>query len=428
MVDGPATHDASNSVSTIVRSFASASHRRGFQTAVEAVLAGHSGICVTGEQGTGRTAFLNGLAAVLPADRVLVARLDPVARSPDDLAQLLEQTQRRRGGAGGVLLIVPDADVLRRDTLDRLDEIAGKLLADAQGLQLLLAGRPTLLNRLRVNQHRRLEAYMAVKVTLPLLTPPESAAYLTRQLAMMAPATTLSQAQVQAVLKSSEGNPRLIRDALAEQLRPQDAPRHASTRPVLPPWVRRPFTAVAALVLLAGVTTGALRVVLRHGPGHSPTPPALSPAEIDPAAPPDQDATHGDASPGNTLTHGDASPGNTLTNDDASPGDTLTKAPPANTAPSRKPGRTEQAFAMPLTLPRLERPEGAGQGLLLIARRGDTLKTLYRRIYAGITPPSYEAMLAANPEPIRPGARVMLPTPPYGWEQEPVGRFERSRR
>ena len=401
MVDAPAAHDASNSVSTIVRSFASASHKRGFQAAVEAVLAGCSGICVTGEQGTGRTAFLDGLAAVLPEERILVVRLDHAARSPDDLAQLLEQTERRQGVAGRVLLIVPDADVLRRDTLERLDEIAGKLLTDAQGLQVLLAGRPTLLNRLRVNQHRQLEVYMAVKVTLPLLTAPESAAYLTRQLALLGPAATLSQAQIQAVLKPSEGNPRRIRDALAEQLRLQEAPRHASVRPVLPPWVRRPVTVVAALVLLAGFATGALRLVLRPGPGQSSTPSASSPAEIGPAAPSDRDEA---------------------------PGEGSATAPAVNTAPPQEPGRTEQAFATPATPPQMERAEGAGPGLLLIARRGDTLETLYRRIYAGISPPPYDAILAANPEPIRPGARVMFPTPPGGWEQGPATEFERSRR
>ena len=395
MADKLTTDYAKDPIAIIVRSLTSASHKKGFQAVVEAVLAGRSGICLTGEQGIGRTAFLDGLAAVLPATHILVARLNATARSPEDLTQLLRQAEECRSVGGRVLLIVQDADVLRRDTLDRLDEIAGDLLTNGQALQLLLVGRPTLLNRLKVNQHRQLEAYVGVKVMLPLLTPPEAAGYLTSQLALLGPANKLSQAQIQAVLQMSDGNPRLIRDALAEQLRAQEAPKPASVRRVLPSWMRQPVAGVATLVLLAGVATGALRLVLWHDAGHSPSPPMSSPAEIKQTTPLDQNVAPDSAVP------------------TSSP-----NIPPSATEPPHGLVITKHAFAM-LAIPssRLERREESRPGLLLIARRGDTLETLYRRIYRGVSPPSYKEILAANPEPIRPGARVMFPTPPDGWKQ-----------
>ena len=63
------------------------------------------------------------------------------------------------------------------------------------------------------------------------------------------------------------------------------------------------------------------------------------------------------------------------------------------------------------------RDRRGGPGLILVARRGDTLKALYTNIYQGLHPPPFDAVLAANPVPFRPGAIVVFPEPPNGWAQ-----------
>ena len=59
-----------------------------------------------------------------------------------------------------------------------------------------------------------------------------------------------------------------------------------------------------------------------------------------------------------------------------------------------------------------------GPGLVLIARRGDTLDALYARVYRGLTPPPYEVVVAANPKRIVPGTIVVFPTPAEGWSRQ----------
>lgn len=68
----------------------------------------------------------------------------------------------------------------------------------------------------------------------------------------------------------------------------------------------------------------------------------------------------------------------------------------------------------PVTQPTY-RPGHGGPGLILIARRGDTLEMLYANIYQGLRPPPYGEVIAANPHPFRPGAMVVFPAPPGGW-------------
>ena len=54
-------------------------------------------------------------------------------------------------------------------------------------------------------------------------------------------------------------------------------------------------------------------------------------------------------------------------------------------------------------------------GLVLIARRGDTLRDLYASLYRGVQPPPFEEVVAANPKPVVPGAVVVFPAPAGGW-------------
>jgi len=59
-------------------------------------------------------------------------------------------------------------------------------------------------------------------------------------------------------------------------------------------------------------------------------------------------------------------------------------------------------------------PVGA-PGLMIKARDGDTLATLYQRIYRGATPPSFASVAALNPEPVRTGDILTFPAPVNGW-------------
>jgi type II secretory pathway predicted ATPase ExeA len=54
-------------------------------------------------------------------------------------------------------------------------------------------------------------------------------------------------------------------------------------------------------------------------------------------------------------------------------------------------------------------------GLVLVAAAGDSLPTLYARMYRGVKPPPYAVFLAANRTPVTPGALVVFPEPPGGW-------------
>jgi type II secretory pathway predicted ATPase ExeA len=90
-------------------------------------------------------------------------------------------------------------------------------------------------------------------------------------------------------------------------------------------------------------------------------------------------------------------------------------ARPAETAVARL------AAAPPLRLAAIgatpgQAPRG-GPGLVLIAATGDDLKSLYWRVYRGLTPPAFSDVLAANRKPLRPGGLVIFPEPPAGWSR-----------
>lgn len=59
-------------------------------------------------------------------------------------------------------------------------------------------------------------------------------------------------------------------------------------------------------------------------------------------------------------------------------------------------------------------PDGA-PGMLLMAGPGDTLETLYRRVYRDLTPPPFDVVAAMNPQPVLPGVILTFPEPQEGW-------------
>ena len=55
--------------------------------------------------------------------------------------------------------------------------------------------------------------------------------------------------------------------------------------------------------------------------------------------------------------------------------------------------------------------------LVLLARAGDTMKTLYAKVYRGVQPPPFATFAELNQADFRPGSMVIFPTPPNGWAQ-----------
>lgn len=58
-------------------------------------------------------------------------------------------------------------------------------------------------------------------------------------------------------------------------------------------------------------------------------------------------------------------------------------------------------------------------GLLLQVRPGDTLESLYARVYRGLTAPPLADVAALNPGPIKPGDVLSFPPPQEGWSRVP---------
>ena len=70
--------------------------------------------------------------------------------------------------------------------------------------------------------------------------------------------------------------------------------------------------------------------------------------------------------------------------------------------------------------PELMPGTSGGSNLLLIAGVGDTIPSLYAKVYRGVRPPPYDTVLAMNETHFRPGKIVVFPAPPGGWS--PAGQ------
>jgi hypothetical protein len=117
--------------------------------------------------------------------------------------------------------------------------------------------------------------------------------------------------------------------------------------------------------------------------------------------------------------------------DPATPTARPAAAPSAETAaPFVPPPQSAPAPASPAIEPTAAESDGA-PGLLLRARPGDTLESLYLRIYRSVTPPSFASVAALNPERIRPGDILTFPAPVNGWagqDDADAGRAPGQRR
>ena len=102
----------------------------------------------------------------------------------------------------------------------------------------------------------------------------------------------------------------------------------------------------------------------------------------------------------------------------APPPDLAQALPPAPVASTVIPPLPSPAAATDTPGPEPRPREAHGSpGLILVAGPDDTLPALYARVYRGITPPPYAAVVAANRSPIHAGALLVFPEPPNGWSK-----------
>ncbi len=82
------------------------------------------------------------------------------------------------------------------------------------------------------------------------------------------------------------------------------------------------------------------------------------------------------------------------------------RRPPADELPSRPDdGAADTAGS----------PSAGAPGLVLVAGENDSLETLYAKVYRGLKPPPYPAVVGLNRMPVKPGDLVIFPRPPDGW-------------
>ncbi len=206
-----------------------------------------------------------------------------------------------------------------------------------------------------------------------------------------AAALTVGLLAVMLVLAQSPGGhgTRVISEPLRSQAassgRAPSAPRPAQ-EPVPPPNARPADAAAPALVAKPNTAPSARSAI-----------PSTS-ADAAHMAPPDHAASSSSPPPvaeANSLARMPASP---------LPAQAAGVARDADTAPgSRKDVATGSTIGSPTP------------SLLVVATGNDTLATLYRKVYQGLTPPPFTAITALNPPQPRPGDLLTFPPPVDGW-------------
>ena len=311
-----------------------------------------------------------------------------------------------------------------------------------------LAGRPTLIDRLTANESRAMLAHLETRLTLPTLLSSETAAFL----GWLGATPDASGRAIPERVLAAATTPGAVIDALRQA---------AIARSTQRPWTRAlPTGWTGRTAALAGTGVGvallaAGMIAFRHVP--SPTqvaPPLAAPTPLAAVEPlPAPNPLAGEPGDG-TQPAGPAAPGivaeTAPSTSEAAPSTSEAAPSTPEAEAARDPGPAPATMATPPvpvtsaeTVPPASVPAAPGpapgpatssgdqlandvgrsaahtsRGLILLAGRGDTLAALYRSVYRGVRPPSFEQVAAANPGPLHPGAMVIFPTPPGGWRGE----------
>lgn len=373
--------------------FLNASRNRCVAGLVDAILDGRHAVALLGEAGVGKTLLLDqavqalqgrGLtviqaAAPLPkllgfqrmiGDAAGVPRADTM--DPATLVGML-----RAGRHGPLVLAVDDVQTLPVNALAFLWAMVALLERGGIRLQLMLVGQPEFGLTLLDPDLAPLSKALGSTGWVPPLDRDELREYLRHRLAS---ARRWSPGELDELLDRTGGVPRDI-DSYADDLpMVQDTGGWLRWRWGLMPLLAS-LCAVAAFGFVMTRPSPAVHPA-GSGPGQ-----AEGPAIVLPAAPPASEEPTGSAITG--------------------------------TAPAPDPPSLEPALAPVEPVRRMGSSwPAAGKGLILTAESGDTVLSLYRRVYRGVTPPPFAEVVAANPAPLRRGSLLVFPPPPNGWANE----------
>jgi type II secretory pathway predicted ATPase ExeA len=360
------------------------------------IVAGRAVVGLRGDHGIGKSVLIGDIAAALRARACLVVTMDRAAQCPKALQDAIAHA-KAQAKTDRLVLVFDDADAMP-DTMFRMLWTLSRLCgAGGQRLHLVLIGGPGLWPGLNAPDLAELRKAAISETSIPYLQETEAADYLDRKLqyAGQPLARLMTKRAIAELVAQAHGLPARL-DWLAERalafgyahgrrritsrrLRQalSDAPPTSVPNWIVTQWALGAL-AVACLAGVGGLVAWQNQAEVAPLP-HDPMPiaasstlaqPKMAEAVAPAPAPPPASATH--------LTALPAGPAAGM---------------PAPVAPARP-------------------------GLALLAGPGDTLRTMYDKVYRGVTPPGYEVVRAANPVSVRPGAMVMFPAPPGGWRAD----------
>jgi type II secretory pathway predicted ATPase ExeA len=195
---------------------------------------------ITGEVGAGKTVAARAALADLDSSRhtviylgnpaigarglytSIVAHLGQVPRfhrcslipqAQDALAAEVAERGRK------VVLVVDEAHLLAADQLEELRLLTNADMDSANPFALVLAGQPTLRQRLRLGAFAALDQRVALRYALPPLSQPDTADYIAHHLKLAGRSDTLfSDDAVARIHKASRGLPRAVNNLAVQAL------------------------------------------------------------------------------------------------------------------------------------------------------------------------------------------------------------------
>ena len=190
-------------------------------------------LVLTGEAGTGKTSILNQILDWLrqrgrSTAFIFQTRVEPIgllrliladfglpceSKSKSELIRKLHQWLLQRHAVKDLpVLILDEAQALPRQTLDEIRLILNVETSRGKLLQVILSGQPELEEKLRLPALRQLRQRIMIHSRLPVLTQVETAAYISRRLAVAGCSDTsvFPQEVVQNIYAISRGIPRVV--------------------------------------------------------------------------------------------------------------------------------------------------------------------------------------------------------------------------
>lgn len=188
---------------------------------------------LTGEAGTGKTSLLKQILDWLRGRRrstayIFHTHVEPIgllklilcdfgvpcqSRSKSELISTLHRWLLQRHAAGDLpVLVLDEAQALPMQTLDELRLLLNLETPRGKLLQIILSGQPELEETLRLPELRQLRQRIVFHSRLDLLSPKETAAYISRRLAVAGCPDSLlfPDEVVQGIYASSRGIPRVV--------------------------------------------------------------------------------------------------------------------------------------------------------------------------------------------------------------------------